>query len=384
MFILRINGGDYMYIHELKDWPDFTWDSSGLSGLLAEARHEQGVLLGRMGSLGFTSREEASLRILTQDVVNTAEIEGEIFNPRSVRSSIARKLGIEEDGATASDRQVDGLVDVLVDATRNYRDPLTEERLLGWQAALFPKGYSGLGKITVGTWRKDEKGPMQIVSGGIGRERVHFQAPSAGRLEQEMTEFLSWFNADTDLDPVLKSAFAHFYFVTIHPFDDGNGRIARAIADLQLSRADRTELRFYSMSSRIQREKKAYYDTLEECQKGSLDISKWIGWYLGCLLRAIGESHAMLASVLKKAEFWKEHAGESFHKRQRDMLNRLFDGFEGKLTSSKWAKISKCSQDTAQRDINELIKRGILEKEEAGGRSTSYRLHSAETRTWRH
>lgn len=363
-----------MYIHQLKGWPGFTWDEAGLSGLLAEARHEQGLILGRMSSLGFATRQEASLCILTQDAVNTAEIEGEIFNPRSVRSSIARKLGIEEAGATVSDRQVDGLVEVLVDATRNYRDPLTEERLFGWQAALFPTGYSGLGKITVGAWRKDEKGPMQVISGGIGRERVHFQAPNADRLEHEMTGFLSWFNADAGLDPVLKSALAHFYFVTIHPFDDGNGRIARAIADLQLSRADRTEHRFYSMSSQIQREKKVYYDTLEKCQKGSLDISEWIAWYLGCLLRALGESHAMLASVLKKAEFWKERAGASFHERQRAMLNRLFDGFEGKLTSSKWARITKCSQDTAQRDINDLIDRGILEKESAGGRSTSYRL----------
>ncbi|MCB1070056.1 MAG: Fic family protein [Kiritimatiellae bacterium] len=363
-----------MYIHELKEWPDFTWDWAGLSGLLAEARHEQGRLLGRMSSLGFATREEASLRILTQDVVNTAEIEGETFNPRSVRSSIARKLGIEEAGATASDRQVDGLVEMLVDATRHYQNPLTEDRLFAWQAALFPTGYSGLGKITVGAWRKDEKGPMQVVSGGIGRRRVHYEAPSADRLEDEMNGFLAWFNADTEIDPVLKSAIAHFYLVTIHPFDDGNGRIARAIADLQLSRADRMEFRFYSMSSQIQREKKAYYDTLEKCQKGSLDISEWIGWYLGCLLRAIGESHAMLASVLKKDEFWKGHAGESFHERQRDMLNRLLDGFEGKLTSSKWATFTKCSQDTAQRDINDLIVRGILDKEDAGGRSTSYRL----------
>jgi len=363
-----------MYIHERKEWPEFTWDEAGLSGLLAEVRHEQGLLLGQMGSLGFEAREEASLRILTQDAINTAEIEGETYNPRSVRSSIARKLGIEDAGATASDRQVDGLVEVLVDATRNYKDLLTEERLFGWQAALFPTGRSGLGKITVGAWRKDEKGPMQVVSGRIGKERIHFQAPSKERLEYEMSAFLSWFNADSERDPVMKSALAHFRFVTIHPFDDGNGRIARAIADLQLARADRTELRFYSMSSQIQREKKTYYDTLEKCQKGSLDISEWMKWYLGCLLRSIRESHSTLGSVLKKAEFWKRYAGASFHKRQRDILNRLLDGFEGKLTSSKWAKIANCSQDTAQRDINDLIDRGILEKEDAGGRSTSYRL----------
>lgn len=363
-----------MYIHEQKEWPEFIWDKAGLSWLLAEVRYEQGLLLGQLGSLGFVTREEAALRILTQDAVNTAEIEGETYNPRSVRSSIARKLGIEEAGATPSDQQVDGLVDVLIDATRSYQEPLTAERLFGWQAALFPTGFSGLGKITVGDWRKDEKGPMQVVSGGIGKEIVHFQAPTKERLEHEMTAFLAWFNTDADLDPVMKSALAHFYFVTIHPFDDGNGRIARAIADLQLARADRTELRFYSMSSQIQREKKAYYDTLEKCQRGSLDITEWMNWYLGCLRRAISESHTILGSVLERAEFWKRHAGVSFHERQRAMLNKLLDGFEGKLTSSKWAKMTKCSQDTAQRDIQDLIERGILKKEDAGGRSTSYRM----------
>jgi len=356
-----------MYIYEQKEWPEFTWDVAGLSGLLADVRYEQGLLLGKMGTLGFETREEASIRILTQDAVNTAEIEGETYNPRSVRSSIARKLGIEEAGAVPSDRQVDGLVEVLIDATRNYQDALTEERLFGWQAGLFPTGRSGLGKITVGDWRKDEKGPMQVASGRIGKDR----------LEHAMAEFLSWFNEDKKNDPVMKSALAHFYFVTIHPFDDGNGRIARAIADLQLARADRTELRFYSMSSQIQLEKKGYYDTLERCQKGSLDISEWMNWYLGCLLRAIRESHTILGSVLERAEFWKRHVGESFNGRQRDMLNRLFDGFKGKLTSSKWAKIVKCSQDTAQRDINDLIAKGILEKEAAGGRSTSYRVKLA-------
>jgi Fic family protein len=363
-----------VYIHERKEWPEFVWDEAGLSGLLAEVRHEQGRLLGQMGSLGFETREEASLRVLTQDAVNTAGIEGEMYNPRSVRSSIARKLGVDDAGATPSDRRVDGLVDVLIDATRNYGKPLTKKRLFGWQAALFPTGYSGLGKITVGAWRKDEKGPMQVVSGRTGKERVHFQAPTEDRLEHEMTLFLAWFNASAERDPVMKSALAHFYFITIHPFDDGNGRIARAIADLQLARADRTDLRFYSMSSQIQREKKAYHDTLEKCQKGSLDISEWMNWYLECLRRALHESYAILGSVLEKAAFWKRHAGESFHQRQRNLLNRLFDGFEGKLTSSKWAKIAACSQDTAQRDINDLIQRGILEKEDAGGRSTHYRL----------
>ena len=363
-----------MYIHERNDWPNFTWNEAELSALLASVRHEQGLLLGKMASLGFKTQEEASLRMLTQDAVNTSEIEGEILNPQSVRSSIARKLGIEDAGAIGSDRQVDGLVEVLVDASRNYKNPLSDERLFSWHAALFPTGRSGMTRITVGDWRKDQNGPMQVVSGRIGGEKVHFQAPAHDRLEHEMVAFFTWFNTASKTDPVVKSALAHFYFVTLHPFDDGNGRVARAIADLQLARADQTDFRFYSMSSQIQQEKKSYYETLERSQKGSLDISDWIEWYLQCLSRAIQASHTILEVVLEKETFWKNHAGESFHERQRKILNSLFDGFEGKLTSSKWAKICKCSQDTAQRDINDLINRGILVKEPAGGRSTSYRL----------
>jgi Fic family protein len=363
-----------MFIHERKEWPRFTWDAVALSTRLAGVRHQQGLLLGQMAALGFSLREEASLRVLTADAVNTAEIEGERFNPRSVRSSIARKLGLEDAAATASDRRVDGLVDVLIDATRNYQQPLSKKRLCGWQAALFPTGYSGLRPITTGAWRRDEKGPMQVVSGRVGREWVHFQAPAADRLDQEMKRFAAWFNRRSDLDPVLKSGLAHFYFVTLHPFDDGNGRIARAIADLQLARADGTGLRFYSMSAQIQREKRRYYDALEQSQKADLDITAWLAWYLECMGRALQASATILAEVLQRAAFWQRHAAASFSDRQRQVLTRLLDGFEGKLTTSKWAKIARCSQDTAHRDISDLIRRGILEKEEAGGRSTSYRL----------
>ena len=363
-----------MYIYEQKDWPVLTWDEAGLSSLLAEVRHEQGLLLGQMTSLGFALRDQASLLVMTQDAVNTSEIEGEILNPRSVRSSIARKLGLDDATPTPSDRDVDGLVDVLIDATRNHEQALSEERLFGWHAALFPTGRSGMKRITVGDWRKDETGPMQVISGSLGNEKVHFQAPGHERLQADMTWLISWFNASHGLDPIIKSALSHFYFVTIHPFGDGNGRIARALGDMQLARADKTDLRFYSMSAQIQKEKKSYYETLERCQKGSLDISAWIQWYLNCLLRAIHGSKSTLGSTLDKAFFWKQHANDDFSSRQKGMLNRLFDGFEGKLTSSKWAKMTKCSQDTAQRDINDLIKRDILEKEDAGGRSTSYRL----------
>lgn len=363
-----------MYIHECNNWPEFTWDREAISTLLAETRYKQGLLLGRMASLGFNLKEEAALQVLTTDAVNTAGIEGEIINPRSVRSSIAKKLGIEDASVSPSDRNVDGLVEVLLDATRNYNVPLSVDRLFGWHSALFPTGRSGIRRITVGSWRRDEQGPMQVVSGPIGREKVHFEAPGHERLPEEMAHFVSWFNAAGNLDPVIKSAVAHFYFVTIHPFDDGNGRIARAIGDMQLAGADRTELRFYSIATQIQKEKKAYYGTLESCQKGSLDISAWIKWYLECLSRAIDGTECILGSVLSRDRFWKKHAGEAFNDRQREMIKRLLESFDGKLTSTKWAKICKCSQDTAQRDIGDLIKRGILEKEEAGGRSTSYRF----------
>jgi Fic family protein len=363
-----------MYIHEREDWPEFKWEQGSLAVLLADVRHAQGRLLGRMESLGFALREEATLQTLTQDVVKTSEIEGEKLDVQTVRSSIARRMGLDIGALRPIDRNVEGIVDMMLDATRKHDQPLTQERLFGWHAALFPTGRSGMHRITVGVWRTKESGAMQVVSGPIGREKVHFEAPGHGRLKKEMAVFLKWFNAKEETDPVLKSALAHFWFVTIHPFEDGNGRIARAIADMMLARSERTAQRFYSMSAQIQQERKAYYDVLEKSQKGTLDITRWIEWCLGCLRRSINASEELLEAVLVKDRFWKTHAGQSFSERQRRVINRLVDGFEGKLTSSKWAKLAKCSADTALRDIHDLLEKRILVKEQAGGRSTSYVL----------
>jgi Fic family protein len=363
-----------MYIHERKEWPEFKWDQPRLTPLLAEVRHLQGRLLGRMEAMGFPLREEATLQTLTQDVVKTSEIEGEKLDAQQVRSSLARRMGLDIGALPPIDRNVEGVVEVMLDATRKYDAPVTQERLFAWHAALFPTGRSGMRRIVVGAWRAKESGDMQIVSGPIGREIVHFEAPGHDRLKKEMARFIKWCNVALDIDPVMKSALAHFWFVTIHPFEDGNGRIARAIADLMLARSEKTSQRFYSMSSQIQRERNDYYIVLERGQKGTLDITQWMEWYLNCMKRAIGASEKILAAVLVKAGFWKAHAGESFNDRQRKVINRLLDGFEGKLTSSKWAKLTKCSQDTALRDISELLDRKILAKAEAGGRSTSYQL----------
>ncbi len=363
-----------MYIHQHKNWPELTWQHAKLADLLAGVRHLQGRLLGRMEALGFTLCEEATLQTLTQDVVKTSEIEGEKLSEEQVRSSLARHLGMDVGGAFPVDRNVEGIVEVMLDATRNYDKPLTARRLFDWHAALFPTGRSGMRRITVGGCRTKSSGPMQVVSGPVGRETVHFEAPSHGRLRKEVAAFLKWFNTPTETDLVIKSAVAHFWFVTIHPFDDGNGRIARAIADLALAQSERSSQRFYSMSWQIQRERKEYYRVLETCQKGPLDITPWIDWYLNCLKHAIAASEQTLKTVLAKANFWKTHAGESFNARQQAIINRLLDGFEGKLTSTKWAKLTKCSQDTALRDINDLLNRGILAKDNAGGRSTSYVL----------
>jgi Fic family protein len=362
------------YIHELPDWPEFRWDSEALAGTLAGVRHRQGRLIGRMEGLGFSLRNEAMLQTLTQDVVKSSEIEGEILDQDQVRSSIARRLGIDIGALTPADRDVEGVVEMMLDATGNYDAPLTDERLFGWHAALFPTGRSGMTKITVGGWRDDKSGPMQVVSGAIGHERVHYEAPQAARLDGEMNAFLAWFNGEDGTDPVLRAAIAHLWFVTIHPFDDGNGRIARAIADMALARSERSPQRFYSMSSQIRLERGAYYKMLESTQKGDLDITPWLEWFLGCMDRAFDGADAVLASVFRKSRFWERHRGVAFNLRQREMLTRLLNGFEGKLTSSKWAKIEKCSPDTALRDINELIGHGILVRDEAGGRSTSYSL----------
>ena len=363
-----------MYIHEQKDWPNFHWDGGKLAIPLAETRYRQGRLLGRMGALGFGLREEATLHTLTRDVVKTSEIEGEKLNQELVRSSLARRLGMDIGAESSVDRQVDGIVEMMLDATRHYEVPLTEERLSGWHAALFPLGRSGLRRITVGGWRTDASGPMQVVSGPFGRERVHYEAPGHERLKPEMARFLQWINAPAETDLVIKSGLAHFWFMTLHPFDDGNGRIARALADLMLARSEHSNQRFYSMSAQIQKERKAYYEVLEQCQKGTLDVTSWVAWFLDCLGRAIGSAEETLQAVLVKAEFWKVHAGASLNDRQRMIINRLLDGFEGKMTSSKWAKLAKCSHDTALRDIGDLVGRRILKKDEAGGRSTSYQL----------
>ena len=363
-----------MYIHERKEWPGFKWEQGRLAALLGDVRHLQGRLLGRMEGLGFDLREEATLQALTQDVVKSSEIEGERLDIETVRSSIARRMGLEVGALRPIDRNVEGIVDIMLDATKKFDKPLTQERLFGWHGALFPTGRSGLQSIAVGAWRRKESGAMQVVSGPIGREKVHFEAPSHDRLNAEMAAFLKWFNSPAEMDLVLKSALAHFWFVTIHPFEDGNGRIARAIADLMLARSENTAQRFYSMSAQIQQERNAYYDVLEKSQKGTLDITGWLEWYLNCLKRAINASDKLLEVVLTKDRFWKLHKGESFNERERKVINRLLDGFEGKLTSSKWAKLAKCSQDTAGRDINDLLERKILAREAAGGRSTSYVL----------
>jgi Fic family protein len=367
------------YIHELKDWPHFKWDYAKLAQKLAAVRNRQGRLTGHMEELGFRLRSEANLEALTEEVTKSSEIEGEVLNREQVRSSIARRLGVDIGALTASERDVEGVVEMQLDATGNFGAPLTSERLFGWHAALFPTGRSGMTKITVGSWRTDETGPMQVISGPIGHERVHYEAPKAAALSNEMKAFIDWFNGSQDIDAVLKAALAHLWFVTIHPFDDGNGRIARAIADMALARSESSSQRFYSMSAQIRQERNAYYDILEITQKGDLDITAWLEWFLDCLDRAFDRADTILASVLRKARFWKKHADATFNGRQRAMIGRLFDGFEGKLTSSRWAQIAKCSQDTALRDIDDLVAKGVLAKDSAGGRSTSYSLVDEET-----
>jgi Fic family protein len=362
------------YIHELGDWPHFRWTEKALAGELATVRHHQGRLLGRMESLGFKLREEATLRTLTEEVVKSSEIEGEMLDKDQVRSSLARRLGMEAGALTATiDRNVEGIVEVILDATRNYDKSLTEDRLFGWHAALFPTGWSGMRRIKVAQWRSE---PIEVVSGPEGKQRVHFEGPTAERVPAEMRAFLEWFEdkKSSDLDPVLKAGLAHFWFVTIHPFEDGNGRIARAIADMALARSEHTSQRFYSISAQIRRERNKYYDCLEETQKGDLDITAQLEWFLGCLDRAFAGTEEILGDVLIKAKFWERRADVALNDRQRNVINRLLDGFEGKLTSSKWAKLTKSSPATAGRDIDDLEAKGILKKDAAGGRSTSYSL----------
>lgn len=361
------------YIHERPDWPDFTWDSEALSPVLAAVRYREGQLLGRMQALGFDLRTEASLHTLTDDVVKSSAIEGERLDPEEVRSSIARRLGLDAGGIVPTSRDVEGVVEMMLDATQQHGQEVTPERLFGWHAALFPAGRSGMRRIRVGAWRSKDAGPMQVVSGPVGREKVHFEAPAAERLKTEMSRFLNWFNRPSTIDPVLKAGIAHFWFVSIHPFEDGNGRIARAIADMALARADGSKERFYSMSSQIEAERKAYYEELERQQRGGLDITAWLTWFLGCLDRAIEGADHTLAAVLYKARLWEKVNQRPVNERQRLVLGRMLGGFEGHMNTSKYAKLAKCSTDTALRDIRDLLDRGIFIQNPGGGRSTSYR-----------
>lgn len=361
-----------MYIHQKHNWPKFHWDNDILLPYISKVRDLQGRLIGRMEGIGFELREEAVLQTLTEDVIKSSEIEGELLNPEEVRSSVARRLGMEISGLTKESRDVEGVVEMMLDATQNYKESLTKDRLCGWHAALFPTGRSGMSKIIVGGWRSDENGPMQVVSGPMGKEKVHFTAPEASRLDEEMSQFLSWFNTEDSIEKVLKSAIAHLWFVTIHPFDDGNGRIARAIADCQLARADRTSQRFYSMSSQVMKFKKGYYNTLESTQKGSLDISQWLVWYIERLLEALEVTNETLSKVFVKAKFWELHKNTKLNERQILMINKLQGAFVGKLYSSKWAKITKVHRDTALKDIQDLVAKGILSDSGEGGRSTNY------------
>lgn len=363
-----------MYIWQLPDWPNFRWDSAKLLIPLANARHRQGRLLGTMARLGFPLQREAELQALTEEVVKTADIEGEQLRAAGVRSSLARRLGLPDAGLAPPDSKAEGLVETMLDATRNYRAPLTAERLFGWQAALFPTGRSGLAKIKTGDWRDDAAGPMEVVSGPVGRQRVHYQAPPAARLVQEMRHFLAWFAAGEPADGLLRSALAHFWFVTIHPFEDGNGRIARAIAEMALAQSEDSPQRFYSMSSQISRERSRYYEILEAGQTGDLDLTDWLVWCAGCFERAIAAAESQLESVRRRADFWQRHAQDALNERQRKLLDRLLDDFAGKLTAKKWAALTKCSIPTAQRDIKELVERGLLSRNEGGSKNTSYSI----------
>lgn len=363
-----------VYIHEHENWTAFSWDERAISLKLAETRNLQGRLVGKMEALGFDLQDEAIVNTLSNEIVKSSEIEGEIIDYEQVRSSLARQLGIEIAGAVGSERHIDGLVEMMLDATQHYQLAITKERLFGWHAALFPTGWNPLQKITVAAWRIDTTGPMQVVSGAMGKEKVHYQAPHSDRIEEEIEKFIFWMENDKGIDPVLKAAVAHLWFVTIHPFEDGNGRITRAITELLLARSDKSAKRFYSMSAQIRIERKHYYAILERTQKGHSDITEWILWFLVCLDNAIFATTQTLSMILQKADFWKKHARTRLNDRQQKMLNKILDGFTGKLSTSKWGKICKCSQDTALRDIQDLIEKGILQKEASNGRNTTYEL----------
>lgn len=359
------------YIYQYSQWPHFTWDDTEVNGILGRVRHLQGKIMGQMASLGFPMKDEALLSTLTTDVIKSSEIEGEKLNYEQVRSSIARRLGMEYAGMIATTRDVDGVVEMMLDATQNSNEQLTEERLLGWHAALFPTGWSGIQRIDAGSWRK---GVMQVVSGPMGKEKIHYLAPAPKRVKKEMDQFLAWYNAELKQDSVLKAAISHFWFIIIHPFDDGNGRIARALSDMLLARSEGSSQRFYSLSNQILIEKKGYYAILQKVQHSYGDITEWLNWFLNCLYHALETTEKTMYRVLQKADFWEKHKDTIINSRQRLILNKLLDGFDGKLRTSKWAKITKCSSDTALRDIKDLIEKGILKQSRSGGRSTSYEL----------
>lgn len=373
-FNLRMNSGEKTYIWQSDVWPKWRYDLSVIADQLTAVSHAQGLLMGRLADVGLAVRDQASIATLTDEVVKTSEIEGEVLNADSVRSSVARHLGLDIGAVAPVDRHVDGVVDMVLDATLNSDKPLSAERLFGWHAALFPTGYSGLNKIITGQWRDDADGPMQVVSGPVGQRKVHFEAPPAHALPKETADFITWANAATGEPALVKAGLAHLWFVTVHPFDDGNGRMARAVGDLFLARADSSPQRFYSLSAQIQRERKDYYDILERTQKGTMDVTQWLAWFLGTLNRAVESAHSTLEKVLVKALFWQRLAGVALNERQLKLLNRMLDGFEGKLTSSKWAAIAKCSPDTALRDITQLLALGVLQKSNGAGRSAGYLL----------
>ena len=364
-----------MHVWQHEDWPRLRFDATAVLAPLGVARHRQGRLLGAMHRLGFDLRREAEWQATVEDVIRTSEIEGEKLDLASVRSSVARHLGLPDAGLAAPDRKVEGVVEMMLDAMRNHAKPLTARRLQGWHAALFPTGHSGLRRITTGRWRTDRDGPMQVVSGPEGRQRVHYEAPPAKSLGDEMRRFLAWFNDPPEMDGLLRSAVAHFWFVTIHPFDDGNGRIARAIADLALAQMEGSGQRFYSVSAQIRAERSRYYEVLERTQKGELDITEWLTWFMACFTRAVDAAEGKSQAVLRKAEFWQGFAAEPLSARQKTILNRFLDGFEGNLTARKWAALGKCSVDTAQRDINDLLERRLLVRNPGGSRRTSYTVH---------
>ena len=367
--------GLQVYIYQKAGWPVFIWDSEGILLKVSTISHKQGRLLGRMEHLGFNLQSEAILQTMTTEAIKSSEIEGEVLDPDQVRSSIARRLGIDIGGLMPIDRNVEGIVEMMLDATQNFQKPLTKDRIFGWHTALFPGGRSGMQKITVGNWRDNSPDdPMQVVSGAMGKEKVHYQAPDADKVPDEMNKFLTWYNSSIEINPILKAGIAHLWFVTIHPFDDGNGRVARTITDMQLARADGIPQRFYSMSGQVRLERNEYYNILEKTQKSSLDITEWLIWFLDCLERVLNDAEKLLSVVIYKSRYWDWLKEKSLNERQKLMINKLLDGFNGKLTTSKWAKIAKCSSDSALRDIQNLITQGILEKESGGGRSTSYSL----------